>query len=219
MNALRAAISSKASTSAVGVKGRIKRRKKEIAEISAQAGGKPAPDVKVTYGSRPGEGPQHWGLFEPLRKPLSPVLDVLMPVMTQNMALGFIVFLLLLTWLRPYPSPYWRGGAAPGFPGLVTPERLAAYEEIWRKEENGLWEWLDERVGVERLASSQGSSQPAGTKQQTKFSNRAHLDSKLAEERMNERQIDEAIRVTQERLDELKRIVEGRKSGVEAGAE
>lgn len=218
MNALRSAISSKASASGTGVKGRIKRRKKEIAEISAQAGGKPAPDVKITYGSRSGQGPQHWGIFEPLRTPLSPVLDILTPLMTQNMALGFIVFLLLFSWLRPSRDPYWRAGPTPAFPGLPTPERLAAYEEIWRKEENGLWEWLDERVGVERLVSSRGSGQSVDTKKRIKFSNQAQSTSKLAQEEMSERQIEEAIRVTQERLDELKRIVKGRKR-MEAGIE
>ncbi|KAI9793673.1 MAG: hypothetical protein M1816_007568 [Peltula sp. TS41687] len=224
MNALRSAISSKAAASGSGVKGRIRRRKKEIAEISAQAGGKPAPDVTISYGTRPRQGLQHWGVFEPIRKPLSPVLDILTPLITQNMALGFIVFWLLLSSLRPNRDPYWRGGAAaPGYPGLATPERLAAYEEIWRKEENGLWEWLDERVGVERFASARKNGQSVDTKQQQqqqriKYGSGAELEAKVAEEAMSERQIEEAIRVTQETLDELKRIVKGRKK-MEGGRE
>ena len=87
---------------------------------------------------------------------------------------------------------------------------MAAYEQIWRAEESELWSWLEERVGMEGLAYP-GS----GAREEEKGRGRRDVGMKgirarLAEERMAEREVDEAIRVTEERLRVLKGIV-GRK--------
>ena len=78
-----------------------------------------------------------------------------------------------------------------------TPERIAAYEEIWRREESELWDWLEERVGMERLREA--TRNPG---------ERKNLEDKLRDEKMEERELDSAIRVTEEKLKVLKGGVE-----------
>ncbi len=95
----------------------------------------------------------------------------------------------------------------------MSSERLAAYEEMWRREEGSLWDWLDERVGVDRLSSSgamrggegdgrRDSRPPAPPRQGGRSSSK---DGKLSEQ-----QVAEALRLTQQRLDELRNALEGR---------
>ena len=211
MNSLRIAVSSKASASALVAKNRIKRRKKDVTEISAQATGKPVRDLGH---GRSAPDAQSWGPLELLRPTLGPILDLIKPMITANMVAGVMAFLLFMSWLRPRRDPFPARGPGVAYPGLITPERIAAYEEIWRREESGLWDWLDERVGVDRLASSGMSGKDMERKEQRQTGTTPrgqHLESRLGQERMNDRQIVEAIRVTQEKLDDLKRIMERRK--------
>lgn len=93
-------------------------------------------------------------------------------------------------------------------PGLATPQRIAAYEEIWRNEESELWKWLESRTSLDGMSSSNG--QEVWDRRRPNEG----MARKLMHERMTDRDIDEAIRVTQNKLDELKQTVERkRKSG------
>ncbi|KAF2751361.1 hypothetical protein M011DRAFT_455379 [Sporormia fimetaria CBS 119925] len=81
-------------------------------------------------------------------------------------------------------------------------ERIAAYEQIWRTEEAELWKWMEERVALDRVHDA--------------VSARTHealnARDKLVDVDMQDRVVDEAIRVTEERLEGLKRAVDrGRK--------
>lgn len=97
---------------------------------------------------------------------------------------------------------------------MSSPERIAAYEEIWRREESSLWDWLEERIGMESMAypkSSEGSDHEAvnrARKQREQSLKHRDMDAKIADEAMNEREFAYAIKVTEERLEMLKHAVQ-----------
>lgn len=151
-----------------------------------------------------------WGLLEPLRGIFGPVVDIFRPLISANMVIGFLSFLLLFTWLRGSPT---SSKARLGFPGS-SPERIAAYEEIWRREESSLWDWLEERISMESIAyptRSEGNDHEAvnrARKQREQSLKHRDMDEKIADESMNEREFAHAIKVTEERLEVLKGAVE-----------
>ncbi|KAI9050663.1 hypothetical protein LZ554_005819 [Drepanopeziza brunnea f. sp. 'monogermtubi'] len=144
---------------------------------------------------------EDWGMLEPLHPILGPVVDILSPLLAGNILYGIFVGLLVASWFRFGFSG--RGSSAGRDQGMVyfgTPERIAAYEEMWRKEESELWEWLEDRAGMDRLREV--SSMPIEAK---------IVQDKLRNEKMEDREIDDAIRVTEEKLKVLKASVEKRK--------
>ncbi|GAB1316683.1 VASt domain-containing protein [Madurella fahalii] len=147
---------------------------------------------------------QSWGLFEPARPFLGPVVDTIGPILTGNVVYGLLVGLLVASWFgfgaRQGAPQYGRDLAYANYP-----QRMAAYEEMWRREESELWEWLEERVGLERLGSD-----PSPRK---RSANPRTVEERLREERMDEREVKEAIRVTEEHLDVLKSVVDGKGAG------
>lgn len=145
---------------------------------------------------------QSWGIFEPLHSILGPILDILMPLLTGNVVYGLLVGLLVASWFgfgfnnRGTTRAY---GQDLGFYGY--PDRVAAYEEMWRREESEVWEWLEERVGLDRLNDAAMPTRKRVTEART-------VDEKLREERMDEREIKEAIKVTEEKLKVLKSVID-----------
>jgi hypothetical protein len=142
-----------------------------------------------------------WGLFEPARPILGPLVDTIKPILTGNVVYGLLVGLLVATWFgfgsySRASGPYGRELAF-----LSYPDRLAAYEEMWRREESELWEWLEERIGLDGLDS-------------TKLHNRKRtvdpraIQDRLREEKMSEREIKEAISVTEEKLKVLRSVID-----------
>ena len=101
------------------------------------------------------------------------------------------IFFILLMWSWFFRSPT-ASLAHPYTPAL----RMAAYEQIWQAEEAELWKWMEERVALDRV------HQAAGRVQQIQ-----NIQERLQDESMSNRQIDEAIRVTEERLESLKGAV------------
>lgn len=142
----------------------------------------------------------HWGILEPIRPVLEPFTDVLKPLLTGNVMYGLLVGLLVSTWFgfgltpRKSVSPY-----GPQF-GIYGPDRLAAYEEMWRREDSELWDWLEERVGLDRLSSDAVTTRKRVTEPR-------NMEEKLREERLEAREVEEAIRVTEEKLRILKDAV------------
>ena len=144
-----------------------------------------------------------WGLFEPLRPFLSPFVDILGPIMTGNVVYGILVGLLVATWFGFGSNMSSRHyGRDAGF--MTTADRHVAYEEMWMREESELWEWLEERVGLERLNGAPAAAVPA----RKKTADARSMEEKMREDRMSEREIKEAIRVTEEKLKVLKSVVE-----------
>ncbi len=101
---------------------------------------------------------------------------------------------------------------------MSTPQRIAAYEEVWRKEESDLWDWLEERVGMQGIAypdSSNDQEIVAQARRQREATMKGKgLRKALADVKMSDREVDHAIKVTQEKLEVLKRTVDEKK-GVE----
>ncbi|KAF2126254.1 hypothetical protein P153DRAFT_347333 [Dothidotthia symphoricarpi CBS 119687] len=137
----------------------------------------------------------NWGIFDPLRGILGPIADILESLISPQIIIFILGALLIYTW-------FFRGGAAAKGPNSwSTTQRQVAHEEIWRNEESELWKWLEDRVAMDRVVVHHAS---AG-------SNKYHDDQALFQirpETMQEREIDEAIRVTEERLDVLRSAVE-----------
>lgn len=114
------------------------------------------------------------------------------------MVYGLLVGLLVAAWFG------WGRGTS-GRSDMAfysTPERIAAYEEIWRREESELWEWLEERVGMDRL-----SSNAANVGQRFRAAEARNIEEKLRSEKVSEREIEIALKVTEEKLKILKGVV------------
>jgi hypothetical protein len=118
------------------------------------------------------------------------------------MGYGLLVGLLVAAWF----SFGYSGGRADskdiGY--FATPERIAAYEEIWRREESELWDWLEERVGMEGISDIPGKV--SGHADEAKC-----IEERLQEEKASEREMETAIKVTEEKLKTLKGVLEKQK--------
>jgi hypothetical protein len=179
--------SRRGGTVAVNGKGKKKGRKgRESKSISKTTDG--ASDAKPAT--------ENWGVLEPLRGIFGPVVDIIKPLLTGNILYGLLVGLLVASWFRfGFSSKGTGSGDLGAYFG--TPERVAAYEEIWRREESELWEWLEDRVGMDRLREVGKMPIEAQT-----------MQGRLKDEKMDEREIDAAIKVTEEKLKVLKASVE-----------
>ncbi|KAJ4356424.1 uncharacterized protein N0V89_004457 [Didymosphaeria variabile] len=186
--ALRTAVVRNAAPKAAGKGGKGKKRSKN--QISDEAA---VPIPAATPAAAQPKEPS-WGPLDPLRSlfpgPLVSIIDLLFT--TQNIIL-ILGALLIYTW-------FFRSSASHVGPHthLSTAQRQVAYEQIWRSEEAELWKWLEERVALDRVHSSVTSG---GVLQGQE------IQSRLVAEGMKERQIDEAIKTTEERLRALKGAV------------
>ena len=162
----------------------------------------------VATGAQPKDS--SWGLFEPLHGILGPILDIFSPMISSNMVIGFLLFIILINWFRG-PRSSTSGNSLAYIP---TAQKIAAYEEIWRKEESDLWDWLEERVGMQGVAypgSNDHEAVAQARRQREQSLRNKGLVSKLADVKMSEREVDHAIRVTEEKLAVLKRAVQEKK--------
>lgn len=194
---------------------------------------------------RGGANAQNWGLLEPVRPFLGPVVDIVAPVLTGNVVYGLLVGLLVASW---FGFGFRGGGGAgsgvvgpgggvgvPRWPYGYLPTTPDQYEEMWRREESELWDWLEERVGLDRLGDltrpgsaaadnkpqavrgGSGSGGAASAPKGEALSSKT-LEERMREDRMSEREVDEAIRVTEEKLRLLRAVVERRKAAASRGA-
>ncbi|KAF8850672.1 hypothetical protein BDZ45DRAFT_186337 [Acephala macrosclerotiorum] len=193
---LKAAVSSRRGTAvAVGGKGKKKGRKgRQSNNLAKQTDG--ASETKSTT--------EDWGLLEQVRGIFGPLVDIVKPLLTGNILYGLLVGLLVASWFGFGFPGKGRGNNDLGLSYFGTPERVAAYEEIWRREESELWKWLEDRVGTDRLRDV--GKMPIEAQA---------FQDKIKDEKMDEREIDAAIRVTEEKLRVLKASVEKRKGKAE----
>jgi hypothetical protein len=187
---------SRRSTAVAGGKGKKKGRK-----------GRESKGVHRTTDDASNSKPvvSNWGIFEPFHGILGPIADIFGPLFTGNMVYGLLVGLLVTAWFGfGFPARGSNRTSQLGF--ITTPERVAAYEEMWRQEESELWAWLEDRVGTAGLRD------PAHMPVEAK-----NLRDKLGGEKMEGWKVDKAIRVTEEKLNVLKNSVakERQKLGVE----
>ncbi|CZR65635.1 related to GRAM domain-containing protein 2 [Phialocephala subalpina] len=194
---LKAAVSSRRGTVvAVGGKGKKKGRKgRQSNSLAKQSDG--TSETKSTT--------EDWGLLEPVRGIFGPLVDIVKPLLTGNILYGLLVGLLVASWFGfGFPGKGRGRNDLGGLSYFGTPERVAAYEEIWRREESELWEWLEDRVGTDRLRDV--GKMPIEAQA---------INEKIKDEKMDEREIDAAIRVTEEKLRVLKASIEKMKKKAE----
>ena len=143
---------------------------------------------------------QTWGLLEPVRPLLEPFMDIIRPILTGNVMYGLLVGLLVATWFGFGFTP--KRAAAPFGPGtsMYSSYKLAAYEEMWQREDSELWDWLEERVGLGRLNMDTQTRPKRAVAART-------VEEKIRQERRGEREMEEAIRVTEEKLKVLRDVI------------
>lgn len=142
-----------------------------------------------------------WGLLDPLRK----LLGLVAPLVSPTVIIALLSFTVFIMWWRQ-PG---RIASGLGHSGLPTPQRIAAYEEIWRTEESELWKWLEERVGLDGPAPTFLNAQSGDNRNDRLSKQRVkEMEERLTSEEMSERQMMEAIKVTRERLEALEEAVQ-----------
>ncbi|KAG9712339.1 hypothetical protein KCU73_g16891, partial [Aureobasidium melanogenum] len=166
--------------------------------------GVPAESERVTVASKKVPEEANWGLFEPIRGPLEPVVSIFQPLFSAQIIVTILALLLAWTWLFPSRSRSTGVGFA-----IDSPGRLAAYEELWRREESELWDWLEDRVGLSNGVPIGGASQERSDRQ--KVLGTKQMGRRLRNHDLEEKQVEDAIRVTEERLSTLKAAVQKKK--------
>lgn len=146
-----------------------------------------------------------WGMLEPLHGILGPIIDIFKPLISGNMLYGLLVGLLVVAWFGYGREGSTRRGDV-GM-GWSSAERVAAYEEIWRREEGELWEWLEARIGVQGLDGINGLAMREASPDVRKG-----IEERLESETAGDEEVDEAIKVTEEKLRTLKSVVNKRKA-------
>ncbi|QQK43124.1 GRAM [Penicillium digitatum] len=162
---------------------------------------------------------ESWGLFEPVRPLLEPFTSILTPLWSSNFALLVIGILFYMAFFRSSPSPSMLSHEV-GCPGHGLPQRLAAYEEMWRREETELWNWLEDRVGMDGMVfpNVYRSPEPYSSRRPSRASasDERELAARLREGKISDREMDHALRTTRERLDVLEEMMVKRKARWEA---
>ncbi|KAI4726456.1 hypothetical protein E4T49_05807 [Aureobasidium sp. EXF-10728] len=173
--------------------------------------GAPAESERVTVTSKKVPEEANWGLFEPVRGPLEPIVSIFQPLFSTQVVITILALLLAWTWL--FPSRPRSTGM--GF-AIDSPGRLAAYEELWRREESELWDWLEDRVGLSNGIPGGGATQERNDRQ--KVLGTKQMGRRLRNHELEEKQVEDAIRVTEERLSTLKDAVKKKKAAAAAAA-
>lgn len=171
-----------------------------------------------------------WGILEPLRRPLEPVTDLLGPLVKMEVVVVFLSFMVLLLWFRGSGSGSAQLGPYPGYSSgqMVPSERLAAYENLWGREENEFWDWLEARANVDTIlfreqvqrsrkhkaedASESAKQRQKQRKRTLRSQNGAkEIETKIKEEKISQRAMEDAIKITRDRLEVLEHVVERNK--------
>lgn len=239
--AARPRAASKAKSSKAGAAGG-KRRKAERSSGAKDPANSGQAGAAATAATASKNQASSWGPLEPLHSILGPIGDILSPFISSNAIIGVLVLIILLNYIRSpssksvsrsastfggrgggaYPHHLSHGAGAP-----LTPERMAAYEAVWAREEADLWDWLEQRVHLHSFPAA--ASAAGGEKEDD---HEALLRARKAREktlrgdtsgaaglvrkggkleegevRIGAREIEEAIRVTEERLNVLKSVV------------
>jgi hypothetical protein len=180
--ALKSAVQAK-NPSKAGVKGKKGGKKRKDA-------GETSPDLSASNSSAISKVPDpHWGLFEPLRGLLGPIADLIHP----SLIIALLILTISILWFRL--SSARAANTTFGLPS-ASPQRAIAYEELWRREESELWKWLEQRAGVEEG----GVPSFLGRREEAKSGKGGEME---------QRKVEEAVRVTKERLEVLERAVAG----------
>ncbi|KAF2714691.1 hypothetical protein K504DRAFT_366328 [Pleomassaria siparia CBS 279.74] len=202
-SALRTAVSTKALLKApVGKGGKLRKRSKANGLNDSNA-----TPASPEAGTAANSVAKKSGILEPVRGILPDILvDILELLLTAQSVMGILTVLLIYSWFfRSNGSGLSHGTFGP------SPQRSIAYEEMWRTEESELWKWLEDRVALDRVHDAVNS----GYNWQQEKNMQQNLGKDGVTGGMKDRQIDEAIRVTEERLKALKGAVKRNQEGGE----
>lgn len=209
VKALQAGVVPRARANGAG-RGKGKRKKGDGAGRESTA----AAALKVTVDSNAGKR-ESWGLFEPVRPILEPFTSILSPLWSSNLAILIIGILFYMAFFRSSPSSSTLSHEV-GCPGHGLPQRLAAYEEMWRREETELWSWLEDRVGMDGMVfpNVYRSPEPHPSRRSSGFStsDERELAARLRDEKISDHEMDHALRTTRQRLDVLEEMMGKRKA-------
>ncbi|KAK6343055.1 hypothetical protein TWF718_008431 [Orbilia javanica] len=200
LNALRREFAPKKAGATGGGKGGKKKRKAGGDATAATAAA--AAPVQSSAAS----AAQKWGLLAPVMEPITSLVG--------EFGAGILVTLMIVMLSMSLSRAIF--GDASGGGGRERGLRKGEREilaEMWMREEAGLWEWLEDRAGVDEVISPfeervgkrydwEGKAMKEGIRRQS-----GNVDSRMAE-----RMVQEGIRVTEERLGVLKRVSEERKA-------
>ena len=205
VEALRTGVSSRSRSGTSGTRGKTKgRRRKGNSDAATRP--ENTRDGANNSSASSKKAASSWGPLEPLHSIVEPILDIFQPLISGNFALGIVVVLVLVIW---FSSSKTRTSAASSeahsMMTLAPAERLIAYEEMWKREESELWNWLEERTGFEGGAFLNKDGQNRKPSDSSKGSKEKSMSSS---DKMTEREIDNAIKVTEERLRSLKLVIE-----------
>ena len=130
-------------------------------------------------------------------------MSPLRPFFTSQVIIAVLFTLLLYSWFTPS-----RPSAGSGLGSAGPPERAIAYEELWRREESELWNWLEDRVGMRDVHAP---AEMEDLRERQKVLREREMGKRLEGEGMRAREVDDAIRVTEERLAAVKGAAERQK--------
>lgn len=192
-------------------KSKGRRKKGDVGALDTSATGSIKAAVDATAGQS-----ESWGLLEPVRPILEPVSTMLKPLWSGNIAILVLGILLYMAFFRTPSTPSGLRHDV-GCPALSLPQRLAAYEEMWRREESELWNWLEDRVGMDGMVFPTlhyRTPEPHASRRssQVNVANERELAAQLREEKVSDREMDHAIRTTRQRLDILEQMMNNRKA-------
>ena len=191
-----------------GKPGKLRRKKGDLSAADASGAAAITPASESTRNDA-----QSWGILEPLHRPLGPIARLIRPFWSAHVAITVIGFLLFSLYFR---SPNSSAGlSSSGYLGISSSQRLTVYEELWQHEENELWRWLEDRIGLDGVKFPVVDRSPEGLARQRLHQQKHQdrdLDSKLNNERMTERELDQALKITRERLEVLEQSISKRKS-------
>lgn len=136
------------------------------------------------------------------------------PLWSGNIAILLIGVILYLMFFRSSSPPSLHAHDAI-YPGFSLPQRLAAYEEMWRREESELWNWLEDRTGMDGMvfpSLHHKMAEPEARRRTPRVSPADQRDfaARLSEEKVSDREMDHAIRTTRQRLDILEEMMNKR---------
>lgn len=174
------------------------RRRKDTADTTGQdtdlAG--PVPNVPTL---------SDWGIFEPVHRVLQPVTSILSPFMTSQVVIVILAVLLIQSSLSKSKAFSAHSHVKDGRGTVVD------YDAMWHAEENNLWDWLDSRVVMDPIARNlPGARSPGSDEARQKLLQARQVKSKIVKRDLDDRQIENAIQVTEERLRVLKEAVQQR---------
>ena len=156
---------------------------------------------------------EDWGALDFLRPTLSPVVDPIKPLLSTNVLFTILTVMVVWMWVRtPTSSSLSRTGAFGSH---------AIYEDLWQREETELWDWLQHRAGVDgsiirdsiRDQSLANKDAKHRSRERKKLLQSKNVQARLREEKKSTKEMEEAIRVTQERLDALQKSLHQQKAG------